>query len=289
MPASGSRLPITVLIMAQNEEVNIGHALESVVPTFDQVIVTDSQSQDGTLAVVARFPGVEVHHHAFAGWAEQRMWMMQNCAIRHEIVLFLDADEQVSPELAEELARLLAAGARFDSIWLLPVNIFLERPLRFAYGHPKVRRVFRREWVRFRGEGAREYSDRTPREIVARSPLWHHDRKPLSSWVSKHLSNADREARLILARKAASAASHRADARLSGRIRLKLFVRERIWNHLPLFVRPWLYFFYRYGIQGGFLDGRAGLVYCVLHALWYPLMVDARILELGRQERQQAG
>jgi hypothetical protein len=214
------------------------------------------------------------------------MWMLEHCRVRHDLVFFLDADEQVTPAMAAELRGLIAGGMPFDALAVKPVNVFLGRPLRFAYGHPRVRRIFRREAVRFRGEGAREYSDRPAREGVLRAVLLHHDRKPIARWVEKHLRNADREARLQFDPGPPRApADHR---RLSPRIRLKLLVRERIWNRLPLFVRPTLYFFYRYIVQLGFLDGRAGFVYCALHAFWYPTMIDVKLLELRRGREHPA-
>ena len=61
------------------------------------------------------------------------------------------------------------------------------------------------------------------------------------------------------------------------------------WERLPAFVRPWLYFAYRYVLHGGFLEGREAFVFHFLHALWYPLLIDAFWLERRLKARRQDG
>jgi glycosyltransferase involved in cell wall biosynthesis len=284
---SKRKLAVSVLIMTQNEEANIAQALDSVTGAFDEIIVVDSFSSDRTMDILQNHPEIRVFQNKFQNWAAQRMWMIENCTIRNEVVFFLDADEYVTAAFVGELRRTMEGGALFNSIEVQPRYVFLNHELRFAYGHPRVRRIFRKQCVHFRSEGAREYSDQTERQLVMHEPLMHWDRKPIKDWLLKHLQNAEREAELFLARKSGATPSHRADKKLTWKIRAKLFVRERIWGRLPLFVRPILYFFYRYVFQLGFLDGRAGLAYCVLHALWYPMVIDAKILE--KMSRRTAG
>jgi hypothetical protein len=62
----------------------------------------------------------------------------------------------------------------------------------------------------------------------------------------------------------------------------KRWLRERVWNRLPLLLRPMLYFFYRYFLRLGFLDGKAGLIYHFLQGLWFPFLIDVKYLELKR-------
>ena len=58
---------------------------------------------------------------------------------------------------------------------------------------------------------------------------------------------------------------------------------KRVWRRMPLFVRPCLYFFYRYVIRLGFLDGRQGAVFHFVQAFWFRLQVDIKVAELRRQ------
>ena len=54
-----------------------------------------------------------------------------------------------------------------------------------------------------------------------------------------------------------------------------------MWNRLPPLIRPFLYFFYRYVLKGGFLDGRPGFIFHFMQALWFPLLIDVKYLELS--------
>lgn len=62
---------------------------------------------------------------------------------------------------------------------------------------------------------------------------------------------------------------------------------KRIWIHLPLFIRPLLYFCYRYFIRMGFLDGKEGLIFHFLQGFWYRFLVDAKIYEMRRDQQRE--
>ena len=63
---------------------------------------------------------------------------------------------------------------------------------------------------------------------------------------------------------------------------LKRIVEERIYNLLPAFSGPLLYFLYRYFLRLGFLDGKEGAVYHFLQGFWYRFLVEAKVMELER-------
>jgi glycosyltransferase involved in cell wall biosynthesis len=270
------KLPVSVLIMTQNEEENIGFALKAVVPYFDQVIVMDSFSSDRTAEVVRGFKGVEFYTHKFEGWAEQRNWMLENCEISNKTVFFLDADEYPDDKFIRELSEILKGENKFSSIKITPKYIFMGQNLRFAYDHPKIKRIFSEE-VRFVGEGAREYAVSDGLALELSCPLIHEDRRPLSVWFAKHNNNSDREAALFMAKQSCGVARQ---GGLETRFGFKIWVRHNVWDRLPLLLRPFLYFFYRYVVKMGFLDGIPGLVYCLLHGLIYQLMIGVKIMQL---------
>lgn len=266
------RLPITVLIMCQNEELNISHSLDSVVHFFDQVIVTDSYSIDKTADIIRRYSEVEYYEHAFEGWAQQRNWMLENCAIRNEIVFFLDADEVINLDFIEELSMLLKQD--FDAIEMKADMHFLGKHIKYSYGHPYIKRIFKKQQVRFIASGAREYSNVHSNILRLVNGLHHEDRRGLSFWIDKHNRNSSREALLFLEKEISLDVS-----KLCFSSKIKMLIRVYVWDKLPLTVRPFGYFIYRYILQGGFIDGRAGFLFCFFHALWYPMLIDAKILE----------
>ena len=76
-------------------------------------------------------------------------------------------------------------------------------------------------------------------------------------------------------------------AKLFGtQVERKRWVREKIWNRLlPPLIRPFLYYFYRYFLRLGFLDGKAGFVYHTMHALFYRLLIDIKFLEMRHKKK----
>jgi len=101
-----SRCSISVIILTFNEELNLPTSLGSVAVWADQVFIVDSFSNDRTLEVAKKF-GVEIHQNSWSDWAIQRNWALDNLPIRNQWVLFLDADERVSTELANEIREAL--------------------------------------------------------------------------------------------------------------------------------------------------------------------------------------
>jgi hypothetical protein len=67
------------------------------------------------------------------------------------------------------------------------------------------------------------------------------------------------------------------------------WIKLNVFYRLPLFVRPWLYFFYRYVIKLGFLDGQSGFIFHFMHGLWYRVLVDAKIVELHNRAKSDSG
>lgn len=268
------KLPISVLVLTQNEEANIAVALASVSNCFDQVVVTDSFSVDKTYEICKTFAGVEIYQHKFENWADQRNWMLNNCEIRNDVIFFLDADEYITPDFVDELLKIITSGVRFSSISLSPSYIFLNRRLRYAYGHPKVRRIFKKSGLKYYCDGARDHAIAIGSVLEMKEPFIHHDRKPISTWIAKHNVNAGREAAFYCS----GTGGHNSSS-IPSDLRIRAWIRKNIWNRLPLLVRPFLYFIYRYIIKLGFLDGKAGLIYCYLHAFWYQSLIDIMIIE----------
>jgi len=279
-----NKLPISVLIMTQNEEDNISHAIESVKDSFNQVVVTDSFSTDSTKQICKEYSEVDFYEHKFDGWAEQRNWMLENCNIENEIVFFLDADEWIDKKFIEELRMIIEEGMNFSAIYLKVKYIFLNKWLKYSYGHPLIKRIFKRDGLYFSGEGAREYAHiDEANTLELKSYLIHQDRKSFSFWINKHNNNAEREAKLYIEKLKKEMIAQ--DNNLAFKLKVKLWIRKNIWDKIPLGVRPIFYFLYRYFAQLGFLDGKEGFIFCINHALWYQMLIDIKIIEKSLNEK----
>jgi len=266
---------LTVVVIAQNEEANIAFCLNSVKDWAREALVIDSFSEDSTVAL-SRSLGARVEAHRFEDWASQRNWALDTAAIDTEWVLFLDADEQATEAFKREVDRALAEDSAEVTAYCVRFDFyFLRRMLRHGYESPPVIRLIRRGKVRWRGAGAREYCpvQGVLGEITSR--LRHEDHKGISEWIEKQNRNTSREARWLMARRKESSSNSQSSER-----RFRLWLREKVWVRMPLFVRSLFYFCYRYIWRGAFLDGKAGLVYTFLQGFWYSFLVDTKYYEL---------
>ena len=111
--ASTSRIPVSVVVMTKNEEENLPKCLASV-EELDEVFVVDSRSEDRTQEI-ARAAGVEVVEFVWhRRYPKKKQWCLENLPFRHDFVLYLDADEELTTPLVDEVAGLAARG--FDRV-----------------------------------------------------------------------------------------------------------------------------------------------------------------------------
>jgi glycosyltransferase involved in cell wall biosynthesis len=269
-PAAGS-VPVCVIVLARNEEDNIGRCLASVAWAA-QVIVVDSGSADRTVAI-ARDRGAEVIEQRWLGFAAQREFGLRHPAVRHDWVYFVDADEWISAPLASEIAVVMRAPA--DAAYAQRFRLVFQcRWIRHCgwYSGSWVVRLLDRRRARFAGDLVGERAQVDGRVGRLRHDIVDEDLKGLASWLHKHVDYAAMEARqrgrpLPLPQRL-QAIRARADSRPLARAVLK----DLVFPSVP--VKPAALFAYMYLLRLGVLDGRAGLRFCFYHA-WYETCVTA--------------
>src|SRR5262252_9039059 len=101
-----ARLPITVIVPVRNEAHNLSRCLESLRDAGEAYVI-DSQSTDDTCAIAESFGAKVVQFHYHGGWPKKRQWAMDTLPLAYEWVLLMDADEALTPELADEIRRSL--------------------------------------------------------------------------------------------------------------------------------------------------------------------------------------
>jgi glycosyltransferase involved in cell wall biosynthesis len=265
-PPPGS-VPVSVIVLTLNEEVNILRCLESVA-WADQVIVVDSGSTDKTL-LLARSMGTEVVEQPWLGFSAQREHALRLTMLRHNWVYFVDADEWVSPQLAAEIAVKLANPpcAGYAQCFRL---VFLGTWIRHCgwYGSRIVRLIDRR-FAKYDGTWvARAHVDGPVERLY--NDLVDEDLKGLAVWLHKHVRYAELE---YERRGDTPSLRERMRALRRGRGSRPFFfsiLRDLVFPGIP--AKPVGLFLYMYIVRLGFLDGMAGLRFCFLHA-WYELVV----------------
>ena len=266
------RLPLTVLIIARNEEANLPDCLHSVVGWVEQVlIVLDPRTTDRSREV-AEAGGAQVVEHLFEGFAQQRNWALDSGAVTQPWVFILDADERISPELRRQIAAELTRPDPKAAYSFRSRFIFYGRWMRCWYGS-RTCRLFRRGKTRYELREVHEHLIVDGETGVLSGDLVHNDFKDMDSWIEKHNRYATLEAQEILAPPTA----HHLPGRLFGTaLQRRRFIKSEIWNRLPF--RPLWFFVYLYVVRLGVLDGKPGFYFCVMHAV-FDGMTQAKVWE----------
>lgn len=285
-------IPVTVIILTRNEELNIGECLESV-RWAAEVIVLDSFSTDSTIQIAGRM-GAKVYSHPFESCARQRNWALNNLPISNEWVLMLDADERIPDALAHEIGDVLYdPDLTKAGFYLSFKHRFMGRWLRHGGLYPTwILRLIRRGAGRFEDRPLEEHAVLEGGAGYLREPYEHMDRRPLSNWIAKHNRYADLQAAEYFGDRAGAFPKSLPPRLFGTQAARKRWLKLRVWNRLPLLFRPFLFFFRNYVLKAGFLDGRPGFIYHVLWSFWFPFLADVKIIEkrgaLGGKSEQFA-
>jgi glycosyltransferase involved in cell wall biosynthesis len=228
------KVPLTVTIVTLNEEKNISRCIGSV-PFASEIIVIDSFSQDKTCEI-ARSLGAKIHQEKWRGYGGQKAFAAEKAA--HDWVLNLDADEAVSPELADKIR------ADFNNLdpetgYLIPRrSYYLGRWIDYGGWYPDYqKRLFHRRHSHWDGAPIHEKVI-SPKEQKWKDDLYHY----VFDNISEQVSTNNRYSTL-------QAEKHHREGKK--------------FSILKLIVKPWTKFIETYFFKRGFMDGLPGFIISV--------------------------
>ncbi|MEY4878535.1 MAG: hypothetical protein RJB62_3 [Pseudomonadota bacterium] len=272
-------ISLSVIILTKDEEANLPYALESLKPLGAKIYIVDSGSTDRTRAIAERH-GCIVLANPFTTHAKQINWALDNLPIETEWVLRLDADEWLTPELVAELARKLPTlPPDITGLMLKRRVYFWGRWIRHGGYYPTwLLRVWRRGAARCEDRDMDEHMLITNGHIGdLEHDLVDENHKGLAFWIDKHNRYSDKE---VTALRTGTVHTHATEVGASVARKRKL--KNGLYGRAPRFLRAFLYWAFRYVLQLGFLDGKAGFVFHFLQGFWYRLVVDAKLEEAER-------
>jgi glycosyltransferase involved in cell wall biosynthesis len=274
-------IPVSVLVPTKNEEANIEACLGSL-REFAEIFVVDSSSTDRT-PELARQQGATVVDFKWNGsYPRKKQWALENLSFAHRWVLLVDADEQVTPELATEIKRTLRSPCH-DGYFAALDYVFLGHLLRHGQRVYKLV-LFDRTKARFPehddlgivAAGDNEvhvHVDLPGKPGLLKGRLLHRDHESLFHYFDRHNRYSDWEAKLRLA------------GELPRKKELQPGMRgllKRAFGALP-FKGTFAFLAFYIG-RLGFLDGRAGFHYAVAKASYY-WQIRVKQLEIERAKR----
>ncbi len=264
-------LPVSVIVPARNEGRNLARCLQSLAGV-GEVYVIDSQSNDDTVAI-AEFHGAKVVQFYYAGgWPKKRQWALDTLPLAYDWILLLDADEVLSPDLAEEIRKTLP-DPNTDGYHIALQTHFLGCQLRYSSGNlwklSLFRKGFGRYECRLQDQDASMADMEVHEHVIVNGktrklvhPLIHYNVESLSRYILKHNEYSNWEARVLLL--AESAPQELPPGLFGTQAQRRRWLKKNFYR-LP--GSPILLFLYRYIVRLGFLDGVPGLIYCGFQAV----------------------
>ncbi|MBB4079020.1 glycosyltransferase involved in cell wall biosynthesis [Lewinella aquimaris] len=279
---------LTIVILTYNEEANIERCLDSLATVQAPVFVVDSFSKDRTLDILEQ-RGIPYVQHVFKNYAAQRNWAQANLPNPGEWVLHLDAGERLTPGMAKWINESFDPDQReVDGYMFARRAIFMDRWIKYGGYHPIYHlRLYRRHLGHCEnkvydqhfvvdGETAKASKDADLEDGVMsslRDFTVSHARWAVFEAVESILAESD---------------TGEVNARLMGNpIERKRWLKSRVFQRSPLFLRSFMYLFHRYIIKLGFLDGKEGLIFHFLQGFWFRFLVDSTIFEIKQEMKHR--
>ncbi|GMN07241.1 glycosyltransferase family 2 protein [Croceitalea sp. MTPC5] len=253
-----AKTKISALLITFNEEDNIEAVLDNI-NFADEIIVVDSFSTDNTVTLIKKHPHVKLIQREFTNYTDQKKFTMEQAT--HDWILFLDADERITPGLKEEILEVTQNDASASAYYFLRTFMFKKEILRFSgWQSDKNYRLFKKSKVHFTEDRiVHETLVVDGQSLTLKNKLLHYSFKNHHDYKGKMFKYGRMKAQ---------------EEFLKG--------KKARWYHFIF--RPTYKFLNHYVMRLGFLDGKKGITICYLNALG----VLERYRELKRLHNQKS-
>ncbi|CAC9976592.1 glycosyltransferase family 2 protein [Flavobacterium panici] len=247
---------LSALLITYNEESNIREVLDNLA-FADEIIVVDSFSTDKTFEIASTYKNVKIVQRAFDNFAIQRNYTIDLAT--NSWILFIDADERISPELQREIISEINQPKSASAYFFRRDFIFENKKLYFSgWQNDKIIRLFRKEDARYNNNKIVHEKLIVKGEIKKlKHKLTHHSYSDYENYKQKMIFYGQLKAQEELTKNTNP-------------------------NFFHFYIRPVYQFLNQYLLRLGFLDGRKGIIICYLNAL----SVSVRFQELKKIQKQ---
>jgi glycosyltransferase involved in cell wall biosynthesis len=266
---------LTIILLTYNEQHNIPELMSNLEGLDANIFVVDSFSTDQTIPLLDR-AGITYVQHVFGNYSLQRNWAQQNNPYNTEWVLHLDADERLTPELKKWIQHSFDPKTTMDGYIFGRRAIFMNKWIKSHYNyHLRLYKVAKGKCETKAYDQHFVVSGNV--QVIKNADMESNVCDNLFLFTQSHNKWAMLEAFDILSK----GADGEVKSTLAGTpIEKTRWFKTVFFQGMPLFLRSFMYFFYRYIIKLGFLDGTQGFIFCVLQAFWFRFLVDANVFEI---------
>jgi glycosyltransferase involved in cell wall biosynthesis len=277
------------IILTYNEEVHLRRLLQSISELNAQVFILDSGSTDKTIEIGGQFEVIFLYNK-FENHPKQWEYALKNFPVKTPWVICLDADQVVTPELKNHLINFRDEDhSGIDGVYFNRKNFFKGRWIKYGGYYP----FYLLKMFRY-GIGYSDTNENMDHRFIVpgKSEIWKDGiileenlkENNISFWIDKHNRYSDLVAREEVERMM-QMRTQTIKPSLWGSPDERTAWRKRLWWKLPRYVRPMIYFIQRIVFQLGILDGRTGIIFHFLQGFWFRLIVDIKIDEIIKQQK----
>lgn len=272
-------LDISVIILTFNEEIHIKRCLNNAKKFAKEIFVVDSYSTDRTVEIATTM-GAKIYRNKWVNYSKQFNWALMNLPIKTEWIWRMDADEYLSDDLIDELYVRLSHSPENVSGFTAPcLRIFMGRYIRHGIVPLILLRLFKKKYASCENRLMDEHIQVSEGVVEClKKPFYDDNLNGLSWWTAKHNGYATREAIDLLMTEYGMI-----DNNLKSGSHTNLVRKGKLlYIKMPLFFRAFAFFFYRYFLRLGFLDGVEGFLWHFLQGWWYRTLADAKVYEIKK-------
>ena len=267
---------ICAIILTKNEDIHLSRVLGQLSKVMDNILIVDSGSTDQTFEIAKQYK-CDFIFNEWKNHETQFNFGINYLKNKYNWIIRVDADEYFNDtDILEQLINQIKNGhyKTINGISFYRTIYFLGHRIRYGGVFPiSVLRLFRSKY----GMCEHRWIDE---HIVVSGKIIHKDltiiddnKMGFEFWLNKHIGYAKREAIEMLFIEHGLTSSNK-KFKHSLQTGTKRKIKEKYYSKSPLFFRAFLYFFYRYLVRLGFLDGKIGFIYHFFHAFWYRMVVD---------------
>ena len=278
---------IAAIILTKNEEKHIARCINSLKGICDEILVIDSLSTDRTCEI-AEALGAKVYKNPWKNYATQFNYGVYQCPIQSEWIWRIDADEFLEGNIGTAVKNALNnCPADVNGVYVRKRIDFMGKPLLHGGWYPSYHlKIFRKDHGdcenRWMDEHIRIFDGTTI--TIEEGNQVDANLNDLTWWTEKHNGYATREmVDMLMMEYGLDAKAQEVIPKFWGTEEQRKRWLKIKYIKSPLFVRPFINFFLRYILKGGFLDGKEGFVWYILQGFWYRMLVDAKIFEIKKQ------
>jgi glycosyltransferase involved in cell wall biosynthesis len=274
---------ICVIILTKNEAMHLERCVKSLIDLKADVVICDSGSTDKTCEIAKKY-SLKIITNVWVNYSRQFNWALNELRDDYEWVLRIDADEIASKELVLSINKVVSENDSAISGYLIKRSMtFISDKVKSGGIFPvHMLRLFRAQ----KGHCEERWMDEHiivsgMTDVIDNGMIIDDSKKTLTFWVEKHNNYASREAvdhfvtKLGLTEEITNSSSGSENAR-------KRNLKDKVYRRLPLRLRAFVYFIYRYVLRGGFRDRKFGHDFHLMQGLWYRYLVDMKIVEVQK-------